>query len=74
MPEQSTMTKPFKILLRKARSLPLLRRQQDISPSASVGNVKELRCRCLTDEEWQRLVAHLEQFLDLALRDAVNEE
>ena len=73
MSEQSTMTKPFKALLRKVKSFPLLM-QRDTSPSAPVGDVKELPCRRLTDEEWQRLAAELEQFLDLALCEAVNGE
>ena len=74
MSEQSTMTKPFKVLLRKVKSFPLLMRR-DTSPSAPVGDVKELPCRrVLTDEEWQRLAADLEQFLDLALCEAVNGE
>lgn len=48
--------------------------RRDTSPSAPVGDVKELPCRRLTDEEWQRLAAELEQFLDLALCEAVNGE
>ena len=73
MSKQSTMTKPFKALLQKVKSFPLLM-WWDTSPSAPVGDVKELPCHCPTDEEWQRLAAELEQFLDLALCEAVNRE
>lgn len=70
---------PFKNLLRKTKSLPRLGllNQQDLSPSPSSRDViqpKLPKHRCLTAEEWEQLLAHLERFLDLALLEAMDEE